>query len=113
MKSNFETLPLEDGSGVVRMKVREKQASQLIEEQYVDPIGKKRIIALKLRPGVALATVSAVLHRGITARLPRADDSRTVIQVPIQGGAYYEQIHVEAWKDNRRIPAPLARPSFW
>jgi hypothetical protein len=89
-------LPLENSNGIVVLKVRESQAMRLIEDGLVQPIGRRRVHALRIVDGVALATVNAWLRGGIRRCVPIAEDCRTVVRVT--GKSYFEHIHTEAWR---------------
>ena len=96
-----ERINVEDRSGVVRLRVSERQATVLIERRLVDVRGKARIMALRLKPGVAVAAVNAALRVGMRSALPIAEDCRTVRREIVAGGTVFEAAHVSAWDDGR------------
>lgn len=71
-----------------------------MDKKLVDPIGRHRVHSVRIKPGVAVATINSFLRAGVRDRLPVAEDSRTVSRVSAGRGISYEfkEKVTQAWK---------------
>jgi len=97
-----DRFPICDHNGKEILRVTETQAAKLIERRLIGFCGRSNrpIHQFRLKPGVAVASVRAVLREHVSERLPIAEDNRTIQRV-LEGGVHYEHIHEREWDDGR------------
>ena len=91
-----QQIPILDRRGVEQTTISPSDLDIIQQAWLVTIIGRRRVHAAQLRPGIIMATIYGTL-RG-ARRLPIAEDSRTVQRQVIGGGTTYRHSHTYAWR---------------
>lgn len=100
----IERTDIRDEAGNLVMRVTDAKLVALRDAGLIEFHGRRRITHATLRLGVAPSSLNAKLRAGIRAKLPVAEDNRTVQRRFVAGGGvYFDVIHEQAWDDCRPL----------
>lgn len=86
------------------MRVTDAKLVALRDAGLIEFHGRRRVTHATLCLGVAPSSLNAKLRAGIRAKLPVAEDNRTVQRRFVAGGGvYFDVIHEQAWDDLRPL----------